>query len=117
MNTKNSLVEWFISNKNSYKIFGFKDHLWNGVSTNVFVNIILTILDKKINIPNKLHIVPNDKVNKYILLNYLKKYYNFKDLKIIKNSNMTINRVLQTSYKNINNKICLKTKYKKTKHL
>ena len=114
LNTKNSLVEWFISNKNSYKIFGFKDHLWNGVSTNVFANIILTILDKKINIPNKLHIVPNDKVNKYILLNYLKKYYNFKDLKIIKkNSNMTINRVLQTSYKNINNKIWLKTKYKK----
>ena len=77
-------------------------------------NILLTILNKKIDIPNKLHIVPNDKVNKYILLNYLKKYYNFKDLKIIKkNSNMTINRVLQTSYKNINNKIWLKTKYKK----
>lgn len=112
--TKNSLVEWFISNKKSPKIFGFTDHLWNGVTTNVFANILLTIIKQKINIPNNFHLVPKNKVNKYILLNYLKNHYKFRNLKIIKKkSNMRINRVLQTSHKKINNEIWHKTKYKK----
>lgn len=114
LDTKNSLVEWFLSNEKNSRIFGFKDHLWNGVTTAVFSQIMLTILDKRINIPNNFHLVPKDKVNKYVLLNYLKKHYKFKNLKIVKkNSNKTVNRVLQTSYKKINKEIWLKTKYKK----
>ena len=114
LNTKNSLVEWFLSNEKNKKIFGFKDHLWNGVTTSVFAQILFTIIDKKIKIPNNFHLVPKDRVNKYKLMIYFKKHYGFKNLNIIKkNSNMTINRVLETSHKNINNKIWLKTKYKK----
>ena len=114
LDTKNSLIEWFLSNYNKTKIFGFTDHMWNGVTTKVFAQILLTILEKKINVPNNFHIVPKNKVNKYTLLNYIKDHYNFKKLKIIKkNSNMKINRVLKTSHKKINNEIWLKTKYKK----
>ena len=114
LDTKNSLVEWFLSNKKNSQIYGFLDHLWNGVTTNVFAHILFTILDKKISIPNNIHIVPRDVVNKYKLLNYLKKHYNFGGLKIIrKNSHVKINRVLQTSYKQINNNIWIKTKFKK----
>jgi hypothetical protein len=47
-------------------------------------------------------------------MQFLKNYYGFKDLKIIrKNSNNKINRVLETSHKLVNNEIWLKTKYKK----
>jgi hypothetical protein len=47
-------------------------------------------------------------------MRYLKKHYGFKNLNIIKkNSNMTINRVLETSHKLVIDKIWLKTKYKK----
>jgi dTDP-4-dehydrorhamnose reductase len=114
LNTNNSLVEWFLSNEKKEKIFGFKDHLWNGVTTSVFAQILYTIIDKKIKIPNNFHLVPKDKVNKYELMYYLKKHYGFKNLNIIKkNSNMTINRVLETSHKLVNDKIWLKTKYKK----
>ena len=114
LNTNNSLVEWFLSNEKKEKIFGFKDHLWNGVTTSVFAQILYTIIDKKIRIPNNFHLVPKDKVNKYELMHYLKKHYGFKNLNIIKkNSNMTINRVLETSHKLVNDKIWLKTKYKK----
>ena len=114
LNTNNSLVEWFLSNEKKEKIFGFKDHLWNGVTTSVFAQILYTIIDKKIKIPNNFHLVPKDKVNKYELMRYLKKHYDFKNLNIIKkNSNMTINRVLETSHKLVNDKIWLKTKYKK----
>ncbi len=114
LNTKNSLVEWFLSNKKKQKIFGFKDHLWNGVSTSVFAEILYTIIDKKIKIPNNFHLVPKNKINKYELMLYFKNYYGFKSLNIIKkNSGMTINRVLETSNKIVNDKIWLKTKYKK----
>ena len=50
INTKNSLVEWFLSNKKKEKIFGFTNHLWNGVTTSVFAEVLFTIIDKKINI-------------------------------------------------------------------
>ena len=114
LDTKNSLVEWFLSNEKKEKIFGFKDHLWNGVSTSVFSQILYTIINEKINIPNNFHLVPKDKVSKYKLMQFLKNYYGFKDLKIIrKNSNNKINRVLETSHKLVNNEIWLKTKYKK----
>ena len=114
LDTKNSLVEWFLSNKKKEKIFGFKDHLWNGVTTGVFSQILYTIINKKINIPNNFHLVPKDKVNKYKLMQFLKNHYGFKNLKIIKkNSNNKINRVLETSHKLINDNIWLKTKYEK----
>lgn len=114
LKTKNSLVEWFLSNENNKKIFGFKDHLWNGVTTNVFAHILYTIISKNIKIPNKFHLVPNNKVNKFVLLNYLKKYYDFEELKILKvKSKMSINRVLKTKYQTLNKKIWLKSKYKK----
>lgn len=114
LNTKNSLIEWFLSNEKKEKIFGFKDHLWNGVTTSVFAQILYTIIDKKINIPNNFHLIPKDKVNKFELMQLLKKHYGFNDLKIIKkNSNQIINRVLKTNHKFLNDKIWSKTKYKK----
>ncbi len=114
LNTKNSLVEWFLTNKNKSKIFGFTDHLWNGVSTNVFAQLLFTIISKKIKLPNNFHLVPKDKVNKYLLMQYLKNHFGFKNLKIVKkNSRMRINRVLKTSYEKINNNIWIKSNYKK----
>ena len=114
MNSKNSLVEWFLSNKNSTEIFGFTDHLWNGVTTNVFAELLFTIIQKNINLPSCLHLVPKDKVNKYLLLNYLKDHFKIKNLKVIKkNSNMKINRVLLTENGKINNRIWNKSNYKK----
>ena len=114
LNTKNSLVEWFLSNKNSFKIFGFTDHLWNGVTTNVFAELLLTIIEKNIQLPSVFHLVPKDKVNKCVLLNYLKDHFQFENLKVIKkNSKMKINRVLLTKNENLNNNIWNKSSYKR----
>ena len=114
LNTKNSLVEWFLTNKNKSQIFGFSDHLWNGVTTNVFAQLLFTIISKKIKLPNNFHLVPKDKVNKYVLMNYLKNHFKYKNLKIIKkNSNMKINRVLETSNKTTNNNIWVMSNYRK----
>ncbi len=112
--TKNSLVEWFLSNRNSRKVFGFTNHLWNGVTTNVFSEILFTIITKKIKIPNILHLVPKDKVNKYKLLKLLREHYKINSLKIInKRSTVSVNRVLKTLNNKLNDKIWLKSVYKK----
>jgi len=114
LDTKNSLVEWFLSNEKKEKIFGFKDHLWNGVTTSVFSHILYTIINKKINIPNNFHLIPKDKVNKFKLMQLLKNHYGFKNLKIIKkNSNNRINRILETNHKILNDKIWSNSKYKR----
>jgi dTDP-4-dehydrorhamnose reductase len=114
LDTKNSLVEWFLSNEKNKKIFGFKDHLWNGVTTSVFSQILFTIINKKINIPNSFHLIPKNKINKFKLMQLLKTHYGFENLKIIeKNSNNRINRVLETNHKLLNDKIWSSTEYKK----
>ena len=114
MNTRNSLVEWFLSNQNNSKIFGFKDHLWNGVTTNVFAELLFTIIKEKIKLPSCFHLVPKNKVNKYTLLNYLKNHFKFKNLRIIKkNSNMKVNRILLTKNEKVNNHIWNRSIYKK----
>ena len=114
LNTRNSLVEWFLSNQNNSKIFGFKDHLWNGVTTNVFAELLFTIIKEKIKLPSCFHLVPKNKVNKYTLLNYLKNHFKFKNLRIIKkNSNMKVNRILLTKNEKVNNHIWNRSIYKK----
>ena len=88
--------------------------MWNGVTTNVFANIIYTIITKKIKIPNNFHLVPKNKVTKYELMNYLKEHFQYKDLHIIKkNSKLRINRSLDTIHQSVNNKIWLSSKYNK----
>ena len=110
-----SLLCWFLSQKNKSKVFGFKDHLWNGVTTTYFAKVISTVIFKKIDIPNLIHITPEKPVNKYQLLKYFQKKFNRKDIIINKvNSNYTINRTLGTNYKKLNKMINLKIGYKKT---
>ena len=88
--------------------------MWNGVSTNVFAELLFTIINEKIKLPTCFHLVPKNKVNKYVLLNYLKDHYKFNNLKIIKkNSGTRINRVLMTKSEKVNNYIWNKSIYKK----
>ena len=49
-------------------LFGFKNHLWNGITTRHFGKIVSILITKNIKIPNMLHIVPSNTVNKFQLL-------------------------------------------------
>ena len=76
--TKKSLLEWFLNNKNVSPLRGFENHYWNGLTTNAFGEIIYTLIKNKIEIPNTIHIVPKDIVNKYELLQIFNEKYNMK---------------------------------------
>ena len=109
-----SLLCWFLGQKKNASIFGFKDHLWNGVTTFHFAKIVTIIILKKVKIPNMLHIIPNHPINKYKLLKLFQKRFKRSDIKINKiNSNLTINRTLKTNYININKLINFKLGNKK----
>jgi dTDP-4-dehydrorhamnose reductase len=108
--TKKSLVEWFLNQKGYAN--GFENHNWNGVTTKAFGEYLYAIIDKNINIPNLLHVIPKNMVNKYELLKIFKKKFKSK-LKINKfKPKFKIDRSLTTVHKNLNNRIWKKTIFK-----
>lgn len=76
--TRKSLLEWFLNSKQKTNLKGFENHYWNGLTTNAFGEIIYTLIKNNIEIPNTIHIVPKDKVNKYDLLQMFNEKYNMK---------------------------------------
>lgn len=111
---KKSLLEWFVNQKKNASLSGFDNHLWNGLSTKVFSELIAAIIIYKIKIPNIMHLCPRNRVSKYQLLLMFKKYFSRKDLTIkkVKAINL-IDRTLSTSYKEINKIIWKRSVYKK----
>tara|TARA_B110000238_G_C16120083_1_gene436704 strand:+ start:803 stop:1714 length:912 start_codon:yes stop_codon:yes gene_type:complete len=101
-----SLLCWFLNQKKDAKIFGFKNHLWNGITTKHFAKIVTVLILKDVKIPNLLHLVPGDIVNKYELLKIFQNKFQRHDLEIFKtNAKVIVNRTLTTNHKDINKKI------------
>lgn len=95
-----SLIDWFLSNKKKSSINGFSNHLWNGVTTRYFANILYVLVVSKLIIPNLIHIVPKNKVTKYELLKLLSKKYKRNDLIILKaRTKYRVDRSLSTIHK------------------
>lgn len=108
--TKKSLIEWFLNQKGYAN--GFENHNWNGITTKAFGEYLYAIINKNMDIPNLLHVIPKNMVNKYQLLKIFKKKFKSK-LKINKfQSKIKIDRSLTTIHKNLNTSIWKKTIFK-----
>lgn len=108
-----SLLDWFKFLPTNSKAFGFKNHNWNGVTTNAFGKAISGIIKNDIRLPNLIHLIPKNQLNKFELLKVFKKFLLRSDVKLKpKNSNIKINRTLKTSHKILNNKIWYSAGYK-----
>ena len=92
LNTKHSLLDWFLSQKKSIK--GYKKTIFSGLTTLE----ISKVLEKYI-IPNKtmkgIYHLSGKPISKYDLLNIIKKTYK-KKIKIIPDSKIKINRSLNS---------------------
>jgi dTDP-4-dehydrorhamnose reductase len=109
-----SLVEWFRMQKKNSELKGFSDHLWNGITTYVFAEIIKTIVLKKIPLPNLIHIVPLNKTSKFELLRLFRKILNRTDITVEKVlSNKKTDRTLGTIHYSLNKLIWSKSLFKK----
>lgn len=108
--SKKSLVEWFLSQNKA--VNGYENHNWNGITTKAFGEFVYTIINNNIKIPPLLHIIPKNTVNKYQLLQILKKKFKTKIMINKFNPKSSMDRSLTTIHKNLNNNIWKKTKFK-----
>lgn len=113
LNSSKSLYEWFVSQKKNSKINGFKNHLWNGLTTKAFAKVLISIIENNIKIPNNIHIMPKNLISKFEMLNIFKRICK-KEI-VIKgvNAEIKVNRTLSTNYPKLVKKIWEGTSYKK----
>ena len=93
--TGKSLLNWFY-HEQSDSVSGFNNHLWNGVTTLNFANVINGIIENNYDAGLIQHLIPSDVVTKYELLHLFAKYFK-KDIGINKTeADTVINRTLST---------------------
>jgi dTDP-4-dehydrorhamnose reductase len=80
--TTDSLIEWFLGQSNGAVIKGFKNHLWNGITTLSFAQVVKGIILEDDFQPGTSHLVPADRVSKFELLNLLKVHSGRSDIEI-----------------------------------
>jgi len=95
-----SLLEWFLNQPKGAKVKGFKNHLWNGITTNIFAKICRGIVLNNAFMPGLQHIVPSDVVSKAEMLHIFAKIFKREDIQIEDiDTQISINRTLLTNNK------------------
>jgi dTDP-4-dehydrorhamnose reductase len=95
--SRNSLLEWVISQPVGAKIEGYVNHLWNGVTTLHFSQIVTGVIKSGAYKPGVLHLVPKDIVSKFELINLISSEFGRSDLQISQfEAEIPINRSLIT---------------------
>lgn len=78
-----SLLNWLINQPKNATVLGYKNHLWNGLTTLQFAKIVSGIIDHNLFTPSIFHLIPEDFVSKYELLTKISFFFNRKDISII----------------------------------
>jgi dTDP-4-dehydrorhamnose reductase len=98
-----SLVDWFLSQDYGAEVNGYTNHLWNGITTIAFTRIAAGIIRNNKFTSGTFHIIPNDDMSKYELLQQLRKYFSREDILISPvNAPTFVDRSLRTIYPEIN---------------
>ena len=110
-----SLLEWFRGQAKNAKVNGFKDHLWNGITTYQFGRLCEGLISQNISISGVRHVIPRDIVTKLELLNILQASYSRQDITINETlSSKRIDRTLKTNFPDFNNEIWFHAGYSST---
>jgi dTDP-4-dehydrorhamnose reductase len=95
---KLSMLEWFLGQEKNARVSGYKNHLWNGVTTKTFAKICAGIIknDYKFNKPLQ-HLIPADIVSKNDMLKIFAKHFCREDIVITAlDAEQAVNRTLNT---------------------
>jgi dTDP-4-dehydrorhamnose reductase len=94
----NSLMEWVLNQPLGEKINGYANHIWNGVTTLHFAQIVLGVIESNSFEEGVQHLIPKDIVSKYDLLNIIASRFDRRDLRISKSRvDSSIDRSLATN--------------------
>jgi len=106
LDSHKSLLDWFRFLPLNSKIKGFKNHDWNGVTTYAFGKVLSGIIKSNLKIPQTIHLIPKNSLNKFNLLKIFKKHFLRNDISISAiNFKDKINRTLKTTYPDLNKKM------------
>jgi len=98
-----SLFEWVRQQPLGATIDGYTDHIWNGVSTQIFAKLVKGIIESNFWKNETYHFVPSNAVSKYELIKLIAKRTNRSDLNILKKvTGNPINRTLATVHPDVN---------------
>lgn len=105
LNTSKNLLSWFLNQNADTPIEGYINHFWNGITTLQFAKICENIILNNIQVNNVQHIVPQDIVSKYHLLELFKKYFK-KNIDITPSfCDFTVNKALSTIDQSMNSQL------------
>ena len=79
---KTSLLEWFINQPKNATVNGFKNHLWNGVTTNVFAELCVGLIKNDGWFAGLQHVVPLDIMSKSDMLKVFAQTFDRADITI-----------------------------------
>jgi dTDP-4-dehydrorhamnose reductase len=82
LSSKNSLMEWFISQPSNSTVNGFVNHRWNGVTTLHFGRVVAGILLNNKFSKGTSHLIPLDIRTKYEMVNFFRRCFARLDLVI-----------------------------------
>jgi dTDP-4-dehydrorhamnose reductase len=93
---KKSLLEWFINQPNNANVSGYKNHLWNGITTFAFAKICKGIIENELWF-NLQHVIPANAINKSDMLKVFADVFSRKDINIKEsNAEESIDRTIST---------------------
>ena len=108
-----SLLEWFLNQPKGAKLKGFKNHLWNGVTTNTFAKICLGIVTSNGFFSGLQHVIPADILSKAQMLHCFRETFNREDIEIEDiTADVSVNRTLSTLNKKQNMELWKNAGYK-----
>ena len=104
-------MNWFLKN-DDLEVSGYKNHLWNGVTTLNFAKVTEGIIkDNSLDFRTQ-HLVPSNSISKAQLLEQFQQYF-MKDVKINHiDAASVIDRTLKTNNENLNSTLWKNAGYK-----
>lgn len=115
---KYSLVEWVNSQAPNASVNGFTNHYWNGVTTKVFGMISAGIIKNDMAPVGSVHLIPEDKVSKFELVNLIKNELDRNDINVKEfEANVVIDRTLTTNQAEINYRLWKSAGFKKSPNI
>lgn len=114
LKSKTSLLEWFLNQSKGAEIKGYKNHMWNGITTYHFAKLCMGIIDKNLNIDALQHIVPADIVSKEKMLKVFADKFDRNDVKVTSfETKVPIDRTICTQKLQANREIWSAAGYEK----
>lgn len=99
LNSKVSLLDWFLNQPRNADVKGFTNHYWNGITTLAFSKIVTGIIQQDEFRSEIIHLIPENKVSKFELLNDFMQSFNRNDVNLLPTqAENSVDRTLGTNY-------------------